>query len=929
MTDLGQVFLSYSRNDLQAANSLRFQLERSGVGVFKDDASIREGDQWLTRLQDAVAGCSGFVLLVGRDGVRRWIGAETQVALIRYFGPHDDAKRLPIFPILLGEVSPGSLPAFLQLFQATPWNGEDSLPESVLEQIRSRRLLDREEVSFEGCPYVGLDAFRIDQARLFFGRQKETLEALACFDTRQGSSLVRWLEISGNSGSGKSSLMNAGLLPLIEQGWLWPRTGIANWLRIGPLMPGATPVEMLAEALSRFSGSVLAQSTKMADIRDDLDKGPRGLTRWLKDRKQEDTAFLLAIDQFEELFTFAEPDERKAFDELLANALEDSDCPLFVISTVRADFLDRFGEDLPRLAKTGNRFGRSWRLGPVGSDGLREIIEGPARLAGLDVSEVCDAIIGDARNESGALPLVENALHWLWEQRDDSRLSGRKYLDQGGLAGILSRNADALLNSLGEKRRKAALELLFDLVRVDPESRQHTRRRIAHEDAERSAGGGRQGRDLVDILSGRRNLERRHGSGSLRLITVTEDQVNGQRSGQSHSWVNLIHETLIRTKGLDAEGKPDPYWPTLWDYIEAKKERGPERERLERLALDWKDQRGLARLGGLAGGRDRKLWKRLLIKGSRDAERFLAWSRWSARTQIALLVLLAAFVGQSFLWTRANDLPVDSMVGQQRFRLGYAPLPELVKILPGSFRMGEQDAEFVQRVRDELRSNFGVPGRSIEIADVFDLGKYEVTYQEFDYYVWEEQRAGNPKVKYPTTAKGGRGRRPVVNVTWLEASAYAHWLGQRLVRDCRLPKEIEWEYAARANSSTRYPWGEEVTRTAQGTRLVMANCRDCGSPWDGEESAPVGSFPENAFGLHDTSGNVWEWTCSLWSDQFDGSEERCADEQEDPESRVVRGGSWGSGLDFARSAARDWGYPSVRDPDLGFRVLCASPIPEH
>lgn len=175
MTDHEPIFLSYSRNDLEAAATLRAQLEKGGLSVFKDDQSIREGELWLTRLQEAVDGCGGFVVLVGRDGVSRWIGAETQTALIRYFGPHDDAKRLPIFPILLGETAPESLPAFLRLFQATKWNGTDRLPESLLEQIRQHRLAAAEDVVFGGCPYVGLDAFQIDQARLFFGRQKETL----------------------------------------------------------------------------------------------------------------------------------------------------------------------------------------------------------------------------------------------------------------------------------------------------------------------------------------------------------------------------------------------------------------------------------------------------------------------------------------------------------------------------------------------------------------------------------------------------------------------------------------------------------------------------------------------------------------------------------------------------------------------------------
>jgi hypothetical protein len=128
MTEHSDVFLSYSRNDRAAAVTLRGHLERCGLSVFHDVESIREGDRWLDKLQAAVDGCDAFVVLVGRDGVRRWIGAETQVALSRYFGPHDDAERLPIFPILLGETGPDTLPAFLRLFQAKPWNGSDPLP---------------------------------------------------------------------------------------------------------------------------------------------------------------------------------------------------------------------------------------------------------------------------------------------------------------------------------------------------------------------------------------------------------------------------------------------------------------------------------------------------------------------------------------------------------------------------------------------------------------------------------------------------------------------------------------------------------------------------------------------------------------------------------------------------------------------------------
>ena len=132
------------------------QLERHGLSVFRDDESIRAGDLWLDRLQEAVDGCGGFVVLVGRDGVARWVGAETQVALNRYFGPHDDAQRLPIFPVLLGGATPESLPAFLRLFQATPWNGVDALPSACSSRSAARAIVANDKVAFEGCPFVGL-----------------------------------------------------------------------------------------------------------------------------------------------------------------------------------------------------------------------------------------------------------------------------------------------------------------------------------------------------------------------------------------------------------------------------------------------------------------------------------------------------------------------------------------------------------------------------------------------------------------------------------------------------------------------------------------------------------------------------------------------------------------------------------------------------
>ncbi len=108
-----------------------------------------------------------------------------------------------------------------------------------------------------------------------------------------------------------------------------------------------------------------------------------------------------------------------------------------------------------------------------------------------------------------------------------------------------------------------------------------------------------------------------------------------------------------------------------------------------------------------------------------------------------------------------------------------------------------------------------------------------------------------------------------------------------------------------------------------------ANCDGCGSQWDNKQAAPVGSFNANPFGLHDMSGNVWEWTCSSWREQFDGNEQQCNSNTEDTQARVLRGGSWNGSPDGVRSAARR-SYkryiPVNRSSRFGFRVLCSSPI---
>jgi formylglycine-generating enzyme required for sulfatase activity len=917
VTEHSDVFLSYSRIDRAAAVTLRGQLERCGLSVFHDVESIRASDLWLDRLQEAVGGCGTFVVLVGRDGVRRWIGAETQVALNRHFAPHDDALRLPIFPILLEGTEAETLPAFLRLFQMTPWNGAaDALPERLLDDIRERTIVADRTAAFEGCPFVGLAAYRIDQAHLFFGRQKETLDALACFfDIRPGNPPVRWLEINGNSGSGKSSLMQAGLLPLVDKGWLWrPHTGYERWQRIGPMMPGERPVEMLAESLAR------AWKVEMADVSGRLQSDrDAALVHWLRTRKEDGAAFLLAIDQFEELFTFADADERRRFDRLVASALEDADCPLFVISTVRSDFLDRFAEDLPRLVAVRNRAGRPWTLAPIGDDSLREVISGPARLAGLDVSEVKEAMIDQARDEPGALPLVENALHYLWEQRNGNRLSGRLFTEQGGLAGILSRSADDLLDGLGRPQRDRALELLFRLVQVDSEGRRHTRRRMPLDEAIAVAGGGETGRRLLNRLAGERARDGGHAEGPLRLITISEEGARGVSEGGR--WVNLIHETLIRSKGVDA-AKPQPYWRTLWTYIEKNKERAARRERLQLLAREWKDRKGWARLFGLAGWSSLFGFRGLAAPGSIE-HRYLRWGRGRALVEAIVVAAILGLVGESVYWVMVRGLPLEVLPERWAYLLGRdLPLPELVEIRAGSFRMGSEG-----KVKERSLEQ---PVHPVTFAQPFCLGRTEVMFREWDACVADGACDGYR----PADQGWGRDERPVINVSWEDAKAYVAWLSRKKGKDCRLPSEAEWEYAARSGTTTEYalpsPDGSDDIRGKS-----LANCSDCGSRWSGKQTERVGQFPANAWGLHDMHGNVFEWVEDCFHNNYASAPEdgRAWGEENggNCSSRVLRGGSWDLSQVDARSASRLRYYPDDRNYIIGFRVVCSSPSsgPDH
>ncbi|NCC40231.1 MAG: DUF1566 domain-containing protein [Gammaproteobacteria bacterium] len=216
----------------------------------------------------------------------------------------------------------------------------------------------------------------------------------------------------------------------------------------------------------------------------------------------------------------------------------------------------------------------------------------------------------------------------------------------------------------------------------------------------------------------------------------------------------------------------------------------------------------------------------------------------------------------------------------------YVPIPAL----------GDAPAGWDASTADASR---GMPGYA-----PLGITKTEITFDQYDRFCEE---TGYPK---PDDAGWGRGGRPVIQVSLDDAEQYAAWLGQKTGVTYRLPSEAEWEHAARAGTRPVYWWGDKIGQN-------RANCRDCGSDWDGRQTAPVGSFAPNPWGLQDTVGNVWEWTASPSS------------ETEDPNWWIIRGGSWSRDAALAQVDRRLFNTRGFRGNNLGFRLMRVVANPGH
>jgi formylglycine-generating enzyme required for sulfatase activity len=286
------------------------------------------------------------------------------------------------------------------------------------------------------------------------------------------------------------------------------------------------------------------------------------------------------------------------------------------------------------------------------------------------------------------------------------------------------------------------------------------------------------------------------------------------------------------------------------------------------------------------------------------------WCPWARRTGVAALALAAVAAVLVLLprlvqWRDNADRPRVPGTGDGPVAAPFrdcADCPEMVALPAGTFRMGaswwDRDSQSDERPRIE-----------VVVERPFAISRTEVTFAQWEACV----AGGGCGQRLPSDAGWGRGQRPVIDVDWNDAEAYAAWLKEKTGRPYRLPSEAEWEYACRAGTTTAYPFGDAI-----GPALANYNRQHAGT-------REVASYPPNPWGLHDLNGNVWEWVVDVWNDGHAGRPAGAAARTTgpDPQEHVIRGGSWDDRDRRVRCASRNGVDDTHRENEIGFRVALA------
>jgi WD40 repeat protein len=409
------------------------------------------------------------------------------------------------------------------------------------------------------CPYRGLRAFEEEDAEFFFGREAlvaQLVERLAALIPPAGSSPGRggrFLAILGASGSGKSSLVWAGLLPALRAGGV---PGSAKWA-VMAMTPGERPLESLAAGLVPILAGEEDQLAATRRLLDNLAADGRALhlaARLAWPQAPPEKRLLLVIDQFEEIFTLCHDEEaRGRFIENLLYAAAVGGGRVIVLLTMRADFYHRCAayRDL-----AGYLAAQQVLVGPLSEAELRRAVERPAQQVGLRPEPgLTEAILADVAQEPGALPLLQHALLELWERRQGRLLTLRAYQASGGVKGAIAQRAESIYAGFSPQEQALVRRVMLRLTQPG-EGTEDTRRRAALAELVPAGGEAAAIARVVQALT------------DARLLTTGRDE-------RGDEVVDVAHEALIRG------------WPRLRAWVDEDRAGLRTHRRLTEAAQEW------------------------------------------------------------------------------------------------------------------------------------------------------------------------------------------------------------------------------------------------------------------------------------------------------------------------------------------------------
>jgi WD40 repeat protein len=715
---------------------------------------------------EGVGASSACLVLVGREGLGEW--ARDGLAAATEISGRDRAFRT-VLVLLPG--GPDPVDPSLVFLATHPWIdlragvADPHGAEDLVRVLRGADVGPGLAEATDACPYRGLEAFREEDADLFFGREDDVARLVERLRTS------RFLAVLGPSGSGKSSLVAAGLLPAVRRGAL---PGGDSW-RVLEMAPGAHPLAALAARLAHLPG---AGSPSVGDLAADERRLDLAVARAL-DGRPAPTRALLVVDQLEEAFTLCQDEgERAAF---LANLVYAASIPggrTVVVVAMRADFYGRLAEhpEVRALAAA-----QQVLLGPMDARGLRRAIELPAKRAGLELEPgLTRRILTDVADRPGTLPLMEHLLVEVWQRRRGRTLTLEAYAASGGVEGALARRANSIYGAMDPERQAVARRVLLRLTQPG-EGTEDTRRRATR--AELVTRPGEEGE--VDAVIA--------ALADARLVTTGTDEATGEPV------VDVTHEALIRG------------WPELRGWINDDREQLRLHRRLSDAAGEWeaagRDEGQLYRGAPLAlwDGRDEshlnELERGFLAASRERVEQERASRRKRTRITIGALAVglaIVAALGILALVSR-NDAADQRDLATSRQLAGSSALArerdsELATLLGERAYAAAPTAEAEETLRQgvhdsKLRAALRLPDDVPQFADLGAPGRIAIMSQSGTFRLWDsvnDPRGASPVV----VGKAGEGYTAIAAVstgyvTGGEDGVLRLWPGQDAPGDAR------------------------------------------------------------------------------------------------------------------------------------------------